>query len=309
MRSFTEGVVDEEGLRFNGAAKGLPRLRGSRPDAGPRASLAGDRGDQPRGGSSAPSPTLDLASWIVFEDDALLAVNKPAGVLSQGGEGGEGINLVDLARAHLGRPAGVGVLHRLDRNVSGLVLLAKEPRAAGRLSMAFANGSVERVYEAVCFVRRPVSAERFRVDVPLRKDPARNEVEACDPARLATLPERVRAEFREALTEVIPREAINPPLGPCMRCEARPITGRSHQLRVHLAFVGLPIVGDPKYGVAAAGLNRPLLHATRLRFVHPRTRQEVTLEAPVPWTAEQLSKLALLPRDAPHPAPRRPVRR
>jgi RluA family pseudouridine synthase len=256
----------------------------------------------------APAPALDLSAWIVFEDEALLAVNKPAGVLSQGGEGGEGVNLVDLARAYLGRAAGVGVLHRLDRNVSGLVLLAKDPRAAGRLSVAFAQGAVERVYEAVCLVRRAPAEARFRVEVPLRKDDARNQVEACDPARLQRMSEAVRAEFREALTDVRVSQALAPPLGSCVRCEARPITGRSHQLRVHLAFVGLPIVGDPKYGVAAEGVNRPLLHATHLRFVHPRTRETISLDAPVPWTAEDLAALAA-PRVRPREAPRRPVRR
>src|SRR4051812_1983152 len=77
----------------------------------------------------APAPELDFARWILWEDEHLIAVDKPAGVLSQGGEGGEGINLVDLARAHLGID-GIGVLHRIDRNVSGVVLIAKGPRAA-----------------------------------------------------------------------------------------------------------------------------------------------------------------------------------
>ncbi|MDQ3037970.1 MAG: pseudouridine synthase, partial [Myxococcota bacterium] len=89
----------------------------------------GDRPDVRR----APEPRLDFGAWIVWSDAHLVAVDKPAGVLSQGGEGGAGINLVDLARAHFDRE-GVGVLHRLDRNVSGIVLLALEPRAARGLS-------------------------------------------------------------------------------------------------------------------------------------------------------------------------------
>ncbi|MEI8257134.1 MAG: pseudouridine synthase, partial [Deltaproteobacteria bacterium] len=96
----------------------------------------------------APAPRLDFASWILFEDDHIVAVDKPAGVLSQGGEGGAAVNLVDLARAHFGRTEGIGVLHRLDRNVSGVVLLSKTPRAARALTMAFARGRVERIYRA-----------------------------------------------------------------------------------------------------------------------------------------------------------------
>src|SRR5690349_9055426 len=96
-----------------------------------------------------PSPELDFAGWIVWEDEGLIAVDKPAGVLSQGGEGGAGVNLVDLARAHLGRSGSVGVLHRLDRNVSGVVLLSKDAGAAREMSALFAAHEVERVYRAV----------------------------------------------------------------------------------------------------------------------------------------------------------------
>ncbi len=240
----------------------------------------------------APAPELDFRSWIIFEDEWLLAVDKPAGVLSQGGEGGEGINLVDLARVHLSRPSGIGVLHRLDRNVSGVVLLAKDPRAAGKLTAAFAKGQVERVYEAIVRVLRAPSNDSFTVDAWLRKDEARNEVEARSAAQLALLSAPVRAQFRESKTEVCVIERLAPALGPCARCEVRPITGRSHQIRVHLAFVGLPIVGDPKYGAPARGLHRPLLHATRVRFVHPRTNKPVEITCPVPWSDRELAALA-----------------
>ncbi len=211
-------------------------------------------------------------------------MNKPAGVLSQGGEGGAGVNLVDLARAHFGRAEGIGVLHRLDRNVSGLVILSKTPRAARALTMAIADGKVERVYRAI--VRGTPSAESFRIDAALRKNERTNEVEAR-----AADAVRGDATFKPSATDVTVLSRWTAPLGPCAALDVRPITGRSHQIRAHLAFVRLPIVGDPKYGVAARGLARPLLHAREMRFAHPVTRAPVILEAPIPWDETLLRAL------------------
>jgi RluA family pseudouridine synthase len=215
----------------------------------------------------APAPKLEFAKWIVFEDAWLLAVDKPAGVLSQGGEGGEGINVVDLARAHLKKPS-VGVLHRIDRNVSGVVLVAKDHGIASAMTRLFASGAVERVYRAI--VRGAPKKDAFTIDAWLKKDESTNEVKA----RATEAP-----GFRSAKTDV----RVLRRLGEKTELEVRPITGRSHQIRVHLAFVGLPIVGDPKYGVAEKGTNRPLLHAERVVFTHPRTRKRITIEAPIPW--------------------------
>ncbi|MBL8682750.1 MAG: RluA family pseudouridine synthase [Myxococcales bacterium] len=240
----------------------------------------------------APDPALDFASWILFEDPQLLAVGKPAGVLSQGGEGGEGRNLVDLARAYLGVASGVGVLHRLDRNVSGVVLLAKDPRAASKLTQAFAKGEVERVYEAVSLVRRAPAEPSFIVDAWLRKDETRNQVEARDARSLERLSPAIRKEFRESRTDVRVLSRHAPKLGPIARCEVRPITGRSHQIRVHLAFVGLPIVGDPKYGVASRTVSRPLLHSTKLSFRHPKTSKPIEVLCPLPWDDSLLESLS-----------------
>jgi len=226
---------------------------------------------------AAPSPRLEFGAWIVFEDEHLVAVNKPAGVLSQGGEGGAGVNLVDLARAHFARTEGIGVLHRLDRNVSGVVLLSKTPRAARALSMAIAKGEVERIYRAI--VRGEPREDHVVVDASLRKNERTNEVEALPKDRAANEP-----EFKSAETDVTVLDRWHAPLGPCAALDVRPITGRSHQIRVHLAFVRLPIVGDPKYGVPARGVMRPLLHARAMRFRHPVTRAELTIEAPLPWT-------------------------
>jgi 23S rRNA pseudouridine1911/1915/1917 synthase len=213
------------------------------------------------------------ALTILYEDNHLLAIAKPAGLLVQGDRTGD-VTLLDLARAHLrdkyGKPGNVylGLVHRLDRPVSGVVLLARTSKAAARLSAQFRAGGVEKVYLAVVEgVPSPGDAElvSWLAD---RADPAGRTAAATAPfpgAREARLRYRVREEA-----------------GGCALVEVRPATGRRHQIRVQLAGSGHPILGDVKYGARRFAPGRVALHAWRLTLAHPVGGAEVALEAPPP---------------------------
>lgn len=224
---------------------------------------------------------------IVWQEGALVAVSKPAGVASQGGDGLAGNNLVDLARAHFEREH-VGVLHRLDRNVSGLVLLALDRQTAQVMSAQLRDHEIGRRYLAV--VRGKPPQDSFELDAWLAKDEKRNQTRAASEAELAELPERERGAFKPARTRVTVRERFSAPVGQCAVLEVELITGRSHQIRAHLAHAGLPILGDPKYGVPARGLNRPLLHAHHIAFTAP-SGEAIELRDPAPWSSAELRAL------------------
>lgn len=227
--------------------------------------------------------TLD----VLWQSEGLIAVNKPAGVLSQGGSldgertrGGRGdANLVDLAKAHF-RVERAGVLHRLDRNVSGIVLIALQHDVAEWMSKAFATGTVERRYEAV--VRGRIAEDEREINAPLVKDPRTNLVRITDP---------LDSHGKASLTKVRVRARFQAPMGRLMELDLWPITGRSHQLRAHLLSIECPIVGDPKYGVPARGIHRPLLHAAEIAFMHPRTNEPVRIRSAPPWQSDALRLL------------------
>jgi 23S rRNA pseudouridine1911/1915/1917 synthase len=214
---------------------------------------------------------------VIFEDNHCLAINKPAGLLSQGDDTGEP-SIVDLATAYLKdryrKPGNVyvGLVHRLDRPTSGIVLLARTSKAAGRISEQFRAGSVRKVYRAIV-EGRPVEREGEWVDI-LEKDPRTNRSALAGEASLSG--KEARLKYR-----VVAHHHGRSEL------ELYPATGRSHQLRVQLSTRGLSIVGDRKYGAsdrlrALDGKARIALHAWRLTFTHPTKREPISLEAPVP---------------------------
>lgn len=216
---------------------------------------------------------------ILYEDNHLLALDKPAGLLSQGDATGD-LSAVDLAREDLrtryGKPGNVfvGLVHRLDRPVSGVLLLAKTSKAAARLSEQFRSREVEKVYLAL--VEGSPRDDRGEWVDRLVKDERSNRVDAVgdegggSEARLAY--RVLERSHNSALVEL------------------RPTTGRGHQLRIQLSSRGLPIVGDRKYGAksslkASDGGYRIALHASRLTVKHPTRGEPVVLnsELPTDW--------------------------
>jgi 23S rRNA pseudouridine1911/1915/1917 synthase len=214
---------------------------------------------------------------ILYEDNHCLALNKPAGLLTQGDATGAP-SLIEAARADLktryGKPGNVflGMVHRLDQPTSGVIVFARTSKAAGRLSAQFRAGTVEKVYWAV--VEGVCPQDEGEWTDWLWKDQERNVVRVVpagsDGAREALV--RFRVLEREARTTTL---------------ELRPVTGRSHQLRVQVASRGLPILGDRKYGasrqiMALDGHPRVGLHARRIAFTHPTRPEVIEVVAPVP---------------------------
>jgi 23S rRNA pseudouridine1911/1915/1917 synthase len=221
---------------------------------------------------------------VLFEDNHCLAVNKPAGLLSQGDASGDP-SLVDLATLYLKtrykKPGNVyvGLLHRLDRPTSGVVLLAKTSKAAGRLSDQFRTGTIAKLYWAIV-EGKPREPEGEWVDL-LEKDAEQNRTGVV--LEESSSSKEARVAFR-----VLERS------GRFTKIELQPATGRSHQLRVQLAKRGLPIVGDGKYGAttqlkALDGHFRIALHARRLTFMHPTRPEAISVDAPVPSDWPELS--------------------
>ena len=214
---------------------------------------------------------------ILHEDNHCLAVNKPAGMLSQGDSTGDP-SVVDEVRDYLRtayfKPGNVfvGLVHRLDRPTSGVVLVARTSKGAARLSEQFRDGQVEKTYLAVAEGSWPDDSGEW--EDWLLKDEASNVVATTSPghpgSRRACVAYRILGR-RDGLITL----------------ELRPTTGRGHQLRVQLASRGLPIVGDRKYGASSKlnaldGQFRIALHARELRFKHPTRPERLAIEAPPP---------------------------
>ncbi|MBL7848479.1 MAG: RluA family pseudouridine synthase [Cyclobacteriaceae bacterium] len=210
---------------------------------------------------------------ILFEDNHLLAINKAAGILVQGDETGD-TPLVEEAKAYIkakyGKPGDVflGVVHRLDRPVSGVVVFARTSKALSRMNELFRDRKTEKVYWAVTDHAPP--AQTGNLVHWLSKDERKNKTTAYS------------RETPGALKSELSYSILHSTTGSFL-LEVRPITGRSHQIRVQLASMGCPILGDVKYGSSyETGDGSIALHARRLTFLHPVRKELVTVEADPP---------------------------
>ena len=217
---------------------------------------------------------------IIFEDSDLIAVNKPAGMVVHPAAGQQSGTLVHAALAHSGDIEGVGgiqrpgVVHRLDKDTSGLILLAKNDAAHQWLQEEFRSRRVEKTYLALVDGAPPTP--RGRVEAAIGRDP-------IDRKRMAVVsPDKGRAAVSEynTLTRYKQHTLL----------EVHPITGRTHQIRLHLVFLGCPVAGDRIYGRRRPSLDlkRQFLHAVRLKIRLPEQTDYVEFEAPLPGELSNL---------------------
>ncbi|MDF2461398.1 MAG: pseudouridine synthase, RluA family [Candidatus Saccharibacteria bacterium] len=211
---------------------------------------------------------------VIYEDDDIVVVDKPAGLSTHAGSGTHGrATLADFARTRSTDtdPERPGIVHRLDRDTSGLIIIARTAEAKATMQQAFAKHQVHKTYRLLAVGR--VDPAEAVIRLPLDRDPAK-------PLRRAVIPGGREAITRYKTVETLPGYTL---------VEATPETGRTHQIRVHLAAIGHPIAGDTTYGppVRPLGLKRHFLHAAALEFDTPSGRH-LRLESPLP---EELAKV------------------
>lgn len=222
---------------------------------------------------------------ILYEDDDLLAINKPAGMVIHPAAGNRRGTLVNAVLYHCPQLSGVGgvqrpgIVHRLDKDTSGVILVAKNDAAQRALQAQFQARAVHKTYLAL--VHGWISPPRGEIDAPIGRDPRHRQ-------RMAVTP---LARGRAAATRYEAQSYYEQPAGPRAKAlrytllACHPLTGRTHQIRVHLAHIQHPIVGDAVYGGVRKGMTacpRQFLHAERIRFRVPASGQEIEVAAPLP---------------------------
>ena len=285
-RSRLKRWIDEGMLRVDGR---VPR---------PRDIVAGgervvlDAPDE----DAVPPAAEQIALTVAWEDRDVLVVDKPAGLVVHPGAGNPAGTLQNALLAHdvkLAKLPRAGIVHRLDKDTSGLLIVARNEAARTALAEALAARGIHREYQAVCV---GVMTAGGKVDAPIDRHPV-------DRLRMA-----VRASGREAVTHYRVIERYRRHTWVRVTLE----TGRTHQIRLHLSHAGYPLVGDPVYGrrlaiprgatpelsAALHAFRRQALHAAKLGFVHPRTGRKVEVESPLPADMRRLIDCLQRDRDA-----------
>ncbi len=215
---------------------------------------------------------------ILYEDDDLLAVDKPAGLTVHPAPGHPSHTLINAILAHFPHLADIGdslrpgVVHRLDKDTSGVMLVAKNSSAQINLGQQFKSHSVSKAY--LVLVKGKLTPEEGVIEADIGRDPRNRK-------RMAVVD-----KGREARTEY----SVIRYIGDYTLLEVRPETGRTHQIRVHLAAIGFPVVGDKVYGVKSPHLSRQFMHACRLGFKLPSTGEYIEFKSELPPDLEQALK-------------------
>lgn len=253
-------------------------------------------------GKAVPPPLRAVAEAIpldiIYEDDDLSVINKPAGMMVHAGSGAsdEARNRGTLVNAllshyaelsHSGDPLRPGIVHRLDKQTSGLIIVARNDAAHMKLGEMFSRRQIRKTY--IALVHGAVKQDHGTISAPISRDVVRR-------TRMTT---RREAGARSAVSHYTVLERIESRFGKFTLLSVRIETGRTHQIRVHLASIGHPVVGDTLYGAPAKipvpgprkksdpepetlVLDRNFLHAAELEFTHPRTGKALKLKAPLP---------------------------
>lgn len=256
---------------------------------------------------------------IYFEDDDLLVVNKPAGMTVHPAPGWPSDTLVNALLYHakgtlsgIGGVARPGIVHRIDKDTSGLLVVAKNDKTHQHLSAQFAKHSVHRVY--VCFVRGHPREKEGRIESRLARSPQNRKKQAVVKGTWGNM--EASEHGRHAITNYVsvqgygqkPKAAIGTPLVSSVECRLE--TGRTHQIRVHMAHLGCPLLGDPLYGKGRAFITsknaqeirlntflsqfkRQALHAKSLGFIHPSRREYIEFSCELPVDLKELETCLL----------------
>ncbi len=229
----------------------------------------------------APPEAENIPLHILYEDEALAVIDKAAGMVVHPGAGHESGTLVNAILAQWPQIAAMedgegrsGVVHRLDKDTSGVILIAKTQAALDNLMAQFQARTVDKIY--IALLERTPKTPTGRIDAPIGRDPKQRK-------RMAVI-----REGKEAVTEFTVIDE-NFAAGQAL-VEFRLLTGRTHQIRVHAAFIGCPVVGDRVYGFRKqrTRMKRNFLHAKQIAFEHPTTGERMTFEAPLPTSLQNV---------------------